>query len=114
MAACPANNTTVPLPRSTLCILRTGLPNGQQSWSLALDYCTANFSGGTLCTFQQLHRSCKNGGLQPIAGAWLGDRTADDEAALTNGGNDCNNFDAVGSSLGNQGAAYCCLEWMKY
>ena len=114
VAACPAGYTKVELPRSTLCIRRE---NFVGTWSAALDRCTDIFSGGGLCTYQQLRRSCTHGGLGPIGGgantSWLGDRSGDDGAVSTNG-NDCANFDGTSNTLNNLNFMYCCLEFMKY
>jgi len=111
IGACPAGYTTVNLLRSTLCVRREVFTT---TWVGAQDRCNNVNSGGQLCTYAQLRRACANGGPAPIGGGWLADRTADDEAVITNGG-DCNNFDGTSGALNQtQTAMYCCLEWMKY
>lgn len=114
IAACPAGYTTVNLLRSTLCIRREVFTT---TWAGAQDRCNNVLSGGELCTYAQVRRSCANGGPQPIGGggntSWLADRVADDESTITNGP-DCANFDTTANTLNNQPAMYCCLEWMKY
>jgi hypothetical protein len=80
-----------------------------------MDRCYNTHSGGQLCTYAQLRRSCANAGLQPADGGWLADRLADDTVIYTNSV-DCNNFDGTSGTLNGatQVAMYCCLEWMKY
>jgi hypothetical protein len=111
VAACPGGYTLVNLPRSTLCIRRDDFAT---TWAGAMDRCTQTHSGGHLCTYGEMRRSCANGGLQPQINAWLGDRFLDDQALFVNIA-DCNNFDGVVANVhANQPAMYCCLEFMKY
>lgn len=112
VAACPAGYTTVQLPRSTLCIRREVFATG---WNAAQDRCNNTLSGGQLCTYSQLRRSCANGGLQPVSPSWLADRNGDDNVLFVNSA-DCANFDGNSGVLNNavQPAMYCCLEFMKY
>jgi hypothetical protein len=110
IAACPAGYTTLQLTRSTLCYRRDVF---NATWVGAQDRCYNTLGGGQLCTYAQMRRACATGGLALLSGTWLADRTGDDEALVTNGV-DCNNFEGTANTLNNQGAMYCCLEWMKY
>ena len=104
-----SRTTTINLTRSTLCIrdVATGF-----NWNEANTNCYTNFSGGQLCTLNQLRKACALGGFPVLNNRWLADRVSDDGAVHTNMAS-CTNPDGT-SNYQDSRSSYCCLEWMKY
>lgn len=116
---CPANMTAYDTGGQRLCVGKYVNPaNGDLTWYQAVDQCGANFSGATLCRFDELFRACRAGATFPFA-YWAGDRTADDEALFVNRNPEMNrdNCDAADGVRGvyvnprDMRGAACCVTY---
>ncbi len=104
--------TAINLERSTLCIVQDVYT--PSVWNDSSSWCYLVYSGGSLCTHDQVRRACITGTFViPATGRWLRDRIGDGTAVTVNSTN-CNDFDGVGTVGTSLGGAYCCLEWPKY
>ncbi|MEW5739114.1 MAG: hypothetical protein AB1938_09315 [Myxococcota bacterium] len=93
----------------TLC---TKAVAGNVTWPAAVRSCALNHGSGRLCTIQELtiarSPTTPSSPQQVLnSGYWLGDRLADDQAAITNATTG-DNFDASADPLSTASGYYCC------
>jgi len=107
-----AQSFTVNTPHSLLCVYRDQVGSGD--WNYSASRCFSGFGGGSLCTYEQIRRTCfAIPGFAPVVNQWLGDRIGDDDGIYTNMPV-CNNFDENANVGDGKPGRYCCHEWKKY
>lgn len=103
-AACPAGAYARELnAHQALCITFIDAPLSHAEATLRA---WSEHDGATLCELDLLQVAC-DAGFQPVPGAWLGNRTRDDEALIVNA-TTCADLDGV-AAAGEARPSYACL-----